>query len=145
METKTLTLDDKTYVFHPANALNSWQTLKNALALLGKTDLNIGKDEELSGQKLGAKMMAAVVSQLGDPALKTVEDLVLGHIATQDENGKQYFIKDQFNKHFGQYPHHLLMLLKEGLVYQFSPFLKTGGGLLSFMPQSIKIAQTQTP
>ncbi|MBN6711141.1 hypothetical protein JFL47_07845 [Haemophilus haemoglobinophilus] len=116
-----------TYLMTPANAMSSWQALKNALRLLQGVDLsqiNSGKLEVI-----GASFISTALANLGDPSVKALEEIVLKHTVYQGEQGNQR-LSDNPDRHFNRYRSHLIPVLMEGLKYQFGGFFSGGGELL---------------
>lgn len=126
------------YLMTPANAMTSWAALKNALRLLqGVNFANLGNTKV---EELGASLISVVLSNLGDPSVKVLEDIVLKHTVCQSVEGN-YRLSDNPDRHFNQYRANLVPVLVEGLKYQFGDFFSGGGALLTTMsnpPQTAK-------
>lgn len=127
-QVKQIDIDGVQYTMTPANAMASWQALKNALKLANNVHFT-GSDK----QQIGASVISSLLSNLGDPSLKALEDIVLNHTTTIDENGKPFRLSQNPDKHFNQYRSHLLQVLVEGVKYQFGDFFSGGGKLLNAM------------
>ena len=130
MDSKEFTIDGIRYVLKPANAISAWNALKKAGVLLN--GLSMGSDQE------GAKSVAmgAILSNLGDPVVKDIENLIYSHTCA-DIDGKVYLLSDNMKEHFNQYRSHIIPVLIEGAMYQFEDFFKGGMSSLSrLMPQT---------
>lgn len=136
-QSKQFTLEDTTYTMTPANAMAAWTALKNAMKLLQAVDLSTLSADKNSAKKIGTNVLTTVLANLGDPSIKTLEDIVLKHTACE-QDGKQYRLSERFDSHFNQHRGHLIPVLKEGLMYQFADFFIGGGGLLKGMLEKIK-------
>lgn len=118
-------LDGVRYAMTPANAFKAWNVLKKALKIAQGVSVNGSKE----GKALGSELLAQILANLGEPAVKEVEDLVLSH-ATAQVDGKTYRLSDRLEPHFNQYRHHLIGVLVRGVKYQFADFFKGGQTLL---------------
>lgn len=121
-------LDGIQYTMTPANAMSSWQAIKNALKLVSTVNLTGDNTKQI-----GANVISGILSNLGEPSLKALEDIVLNHTSIIDENGKLFRLSNNPDKHFNQYRHHLISVLAEGVKYQFGDFFKDGSKLLTAM------------
>lgn len=119
---KTLTVNGRNYRFKKANASRCWVALKDALVLVGKIELTADKEN------LGVELLKGVLANLGDPAMKKLEELTLSHTNFTDE---LYWLNERFDEHFNKYPQDLLTVLVEGAKFQFAPFFANGAGLLT--------------
>lgn len=123
-----LKIDDVTYIMTPANAMRSWSAIKNALKLVNTFDLGAMNFEQ-DRKKLGLSVLTHLLSCLGDPKIKDLEEIVLSHTSARC-NDKVMRLSDNPDRHFNQYRHHLITVLIEGAIYQFGDFFKGGGELL---------------
>ena len=129
---KQFELDGVVYMMTPCNAGTAWAAIKNALKLLQAVqgiNVNATPQDEHSG--IGIAVIGAVLSNLGDPSVKALEDIIYKHTVAQTGEDKPYRLSDAFDKHFNQYRSHLLPMLKEGLIYQFADFFTGGAQLLN--------------
>ncbi|HDR0739445.1 putative phage tail assembly chaperone [Pasteurella multocida] len=123
------------YVMTPANAMGAWSAIKNALKLVQGVDLSSVKAGEK--EQVGYAILTHLLSCLGDPSVKALEDIVLKH-TTCCVDGSRYRLSDNPDKHFNQYRSHLIQVLVEGVKYQFADFFSGGGGLLpSILPANL--------
>ncbi|WP_071058733.1 phage tail assembly chaperone [Pelistega sp. MC2] len=150
-ETHAIELDNVTYTMTPANAMASWSALKIALGLLSTVDFsstNVASEDDESlndedkakanQQRLGLTIITSLASNLGHPAVKQMEDIVLRHTSAQIDGGKPYRLSNDLDSHFNKYRSHLITVLITGLKYQFGDFFSGGGGLLSnILPSSM--------
>lgn len=136
MEPKTIEMDGVSYFLTPANAISAWNALKKAGALLKGASI----DTEDSSSAI-----TALLSNLGDPALKDVEDLIYKNITVQAD-GNSFKLIDHLNEHFNKHRAHMVPLLVEGAAYQFTDFFIGGmNSLKRLMPQKAqKVAETET-
>ncbi len=118
-------LDGVRYVMTPANAFKAWNVLKKALKIAQGVQLSGPKE----AKKLGSALLSQLLANLGEPAVREVEELVLSH-ATASVDGKTYRLSDRLEPHFNQYRHHLIGVLARGVKYQFADFFKNGQTLL---------------
>lgn len=132
-QSKQFTIEDVTYTMTPANAMAAWTALKNAMKLLQSVDLSSLGDSK----KLGVGVLTTVLSNLGDPSVKELEEIILKHTSCKLD-GTMYRLSERFDSHFNQYRGHLITVLKEGLVYQFADFFIGGGGLLTNIQGNLK-------
>lgn len=129
---KQFELNEITYTMTPANADRAWKAVKHALKLL--ENINLPTIEDKTG--VGTTILTTVLANLGEPPVAEIEALILSHTTCQIGD-QSYRLSDKFNAHFNQYRSHLLLVLKEGLIYQFSDFFSGGGELLkSMLPAS---------
>lgn len=157
IEAHKLDLDNVTYTMTPANAMASWAALKAALGLLNSIDLKSldTKDEplpvdatdeekkaaaEAAQKRFGLAIISTLAANLGHPAIKQMEEIVLKHTSAQVDGGKPYRLSNDLDAHFNKYRSHLINVLLAGLKYQFGDFFTGGGGLLNSMKSSIKAA-----
>lgn len=127
MEPKTIEMDGISYFLTPANAISAWNALKKAGSLLKGASVDAADS---------SSAITALLSNLGDPALKDVEDLIYRNITVQG-NGETFKLIDNLNEHFNKYRAHMVPLLVEGAAYQFSDFFKGGmNSLKRLMPQA---------
>lgn len=125
--TKTITLDNVTYTMTPANAMASWNAIKNALALIKEIDLAGDVND------LGQNVIVLIASNLGNPAIKTMEDIVLSHTTASVSGAQAYRLSNDLDRHFNQFRSHLITILIEGVKYQFGDFFAGGSSLLTSM------------
>ena len=116
----------------PCNAGAAWAAIKNALKLLQSVQgINVNATTPEGHSGVGIAVIGAVLSNLGDPSVKALEDIIYKHTVAQAGESKPYRLSDVFDKHFNQYRSHLLPVLKEGLIYQFADFFTGGAQLLN--------------
>lgn len=129
---KQFEYDGVVYKMTPCNAGAAWAAIKNALKLLQSVQgININATNPDERSRVGVAVLGAVLANLGDPSVKALEEIIYKHTVAQTEDGKPYRLSDAFDKHFNQYRSHLLPVLKEGLIYQFSDFFTGGAQLLN--------------
>lgn len=125
----TLNIETREYRFEKANASKCWGAIKSALEIVGDINFSInGKDDS---QAMGLNIFKGVLANLGNPALKELENLILSH--TTFVEGKGYRLSDNFNEHFNEYPQDLFKVLIEGAKFQLLPFFPNGEKLLKSM------------
>lgn len=134
---KRFELDGVQYVMTPANAMASWTAIKKALGIAQSIQI-----QSMSGdkQKVGLEVIQALLANLGDPRIQTIEELVIKHTVCS-LNGQNYRLSDNPDRHFNQYRGHLIPVLVEGVKYQFGDFFSGGGkslmSMLSLSPNSL--------
>lgn len=101
-------LDDITYVMTPENAMTAYRALKKAAVLLSEAGPS------------GYTLMGSVMANLGSEELEDLEKVILRNTTVGAD--KPYRLSDQLERHFNQYREHLVDILVEGFIYQFSPF-----------------------
>lgn len=129
---KQFEIDGVGYTMTPCNAGAAWAAIKNALKLLQSVQgININPANPNERSRVGVAVLGVVLSNLGDPSVKALEDIIYKHTVAQTTDDKPYRLSDAFDKHFNQYRGHLLPVLKEGLIYQFADFFTGGAQLLN--------------
>ncbi|MCG9064717.1 hypothetical protein LH425_06620 [Laribacter hongkongensis] len=138
---KRITLDGITYIMTPANANLAWDVLKRAGRLLNGVE--VSKDDAKGG---AGKAIGAILSNLGDPAVTEIENLVFGHTNVVPADGKPFRLQDKRAEHFNQYRGHMMPLLMQGASYQFGDFF-TGGmaALGQLFPNMTQLVLPPTP
>lgn len=124
-----LTVENREYRFEKANASKCWGAVKSALKIVGDINFSINGKED--SQSMGLNIFKGVLANLGDPAVKELENLILSHTLFVDE--KSYRLSDSFNEHFNKYPQDLFKVLIEGAKFQLLPFFPNGEKLLASM------------
>lgn len=113
-------LDNITYTHRLSNfieaknqALKLAGLLKNGLKMQdGNMDIDIG----------------AILTNLGSPEMRSIEEFVLKHLSVIDENGEPVLIQDaaKFNTHFNRHRAHYFQMMFDGLKFHFADFLPAG-------------------
>lgn len=138
---KRITLDGVTYVMTPANAATAWAALKRAGRLLNGVELS--KDDHKAGT---SRAIGAILSNLGDPAVTDIENLVFGHINVAPAEGKPFRLQDKLNEHFNAHRSHMMPLLMQGASYQFGDFFAGGMAALGqLFPNLTQLVTPPTP
>jgi len=105
----TLEIDGVTYVYTMANAEPAYKAFKAACAVL--KDAN--KDSSI---------IAVIASNLGHSAVEACEKLVRANLSVKPVEGDMFKINDRFDSHFNKHRKHLILVMVNGMKYQFGDF-----------------------
>lgn len=114
----TLVIDSVSYIYSMANAEPAYKAFKAACAVI--KDAN--KDSDI---------LAVIASNIGHPAIENCEKLVRANliVSTTKEDGAvdTFKVNDRFDSHFNKHRKHLLVVMFNGLKYQFGDFFDMSG------------------
>ncbi|WP_297576070.1 phage tail assembly chaperone [uncultured Deefgea sp.] len=102
-------IDGIKYTHTLGNAIQSWNAFKQAAGALK----NANPDADL---------IAIVAGALGDPCVKTAEDLVWANVIVTMPDGASFKLKDQLQTHFNSRRKHLVRVFAQGVRFQYEDF-----------------------
>ncbi len=105
----TQEIDGVIYTHNLANAISSWNAFKQAAGALK----NANPDADL---------IAIVAGAIGDPCVKTAEQLVWDNVIVTLPDGNSYKLKDQIQTHFNSRRKHLVKVFAAGVRFQYEDF-----------------------
>jgi len=114
----TLVIDGVSYIYSMANAEPAYKAFKAACAVIK----DASKDSDI---------LAVIASNIGHPAIDNCEKLVRNNlvVSVPKDNGEveTFKVNDRFDSHFNKHRKHLLVVMFNGLKYQFGDFFDMSG------------------